>query len=280
MTVLEVVTAAAGYLEKHGVESPRLNAEHLLAHVLKKRRLDLYLEFDRPLSDVERAPLRELIRERGVGRPLQHLLGTTEFFGRTFRCDARALVPRPETEQLVEFLVARARGLSPTRILDVGTGTGVIAITLAHQFPNAEVIATDISPEALALATENAAAHSFDSRLKFLPADLFAPGESGFDIIAANLPYIASGEIPALQREVQFDPMAALDGGPDGLAIVERLISAGPSHLAKSGLVALELGHDQAERVAARLAEIGFRDIEIKKDYQDVPRFVLAAAPE
>jgi len=274
MTVLETLTAAAGYLTKHGIESPRLNAEHLLAHVLGKKRLDLYLEFDRPLSDAERAPLRDLIRERGNGKPLQHLMGTAEFFGRSFLCDARALIPRPETEQLIELLLSTLNP-QPSTILDIGTGSGVIAITMAIERPEAAVFATDVSPEALNLARENASRHSRET-ISFSEADLFPAGDECFGLIVANLPYIASGDLPALQREVQSDPLTALDGGPDGLAIIERLIVRSPDRLAPGGSIALEIGHDQAERVTAFLGENNFRDIAVHTDYQNVQRFVLA----
>jgi len=273
MTVLEVLTAATGYLEKHDVESPRLNAEHLLAHVLGKKRLDLYLEFDRPLSDAERAPLRDLIRERGAGKPLQHLLGTAEFFGHSFLCDSRALVPRPETEQLVELVLAGAP--QARHILDVGTGSGVIAITLALKFPEAAVTAIDISENALALAaanTERLAA----GRVAFKQADLLPEDGGPFDVLVANLPYIATGELAGLQREVQFDPSSALDGGADGLVLVRKLIASAPPRLAPSGLLALEIGHDQAAAVSEALKSHNYRDISVHPDYQGVERFVLA----
>lgn len=273
MTVLETLTAASGYLEKHGVESPRLNAEHLLAHALGKKRLDLYLEFDRPLSDTERAPLRESIKLRGAGKPLQHLLGTAEFFGRSFLCDHRALIPRPETEQLVELVL----GLGPfVRALDVGTGSGVIGITLALERPEASVAVTDISSEALSLARENAMRHALDNRVIFAETDLFPPNEAPFDCIVANLPYIPSSDIPGLQREVQHDPGTALDGGADGLVIVERLIREAPRHLAPDGLVALEIGHDQAGQVADFFRAHNYRDIVVHADYQGIERFVFA----
>lgn len=273
MNVLEVLTAATGYLEKHRVESARLNAEHLLAHVLGKKRLDLYLEFDRPLSDAERAPLRDLIRERGTGRPLQHLLGTAEFFGRSFLCDGRALVPRPETEQLVELVAAE--NPAPLRILDVGTGSGIIAITLALKFVEAAVTAVDISPDALTLSRENAERLSAD-RVVFQVANLLPGGGDHFDVIVANLPYIASDELATLQREVKFDPVSALDGGPDGLALVEKLIAQAPARLAPGGFIALEIGHDQAARVAKLFRQHGYDEVKVTRDLCEMERFVSA----
>jgi release factor glutamine methyltransferase len=275
MTTLEVLNAATSYLDKQGVESPRLNAEYLLAHVLgKKKRIDLYLEFERPLGEKERAPLRDLVKRRSEGIPLQHLLGTAEFCGHLFTCDARGLIPRPETEQLVELILKSSPNAAS--ILDVGTGSGVIAISLALALPTAKVSACDLSPAALSLAQENAARHQLEARMTFLQSDLLAPVSETFAVIAANLPYIPSADIPNLSREVQKDPLTALDGGPDGLALVERLIAEAPSRLAPSGLLALEIGHDQAEHVMALLAANNYRDIAAHRDYQDVQRFVSA----
>jgi release factor glutamine methyltransferase len=281
MTILEVLAAAAGYLKDHVVDSPRLNAEHLLAHVLGMKRLDLYMEFDRSLGDTERGRLRSLVRDRGAGKPLQHLLGTAEFVGRSFLSDKRALIPRPETEQLVELFLGDPRSQrAGTRILDVGTGSGVIAITLALQLPQAVVRGTDVSCEALSLARENATRHSLNGKIVFEEADLFPPGDEIFDCVIANLPYIASGEIRALQREVRHDPLVALDGGPDGLWLVSRLIECAATRLAPDGLLSMEIGHQQAGRVVSRLAGRGYREIAVHKDYQNVERFVRASAPE
>jgi release factor glutamine methyltransferase len=279
MTVLEVLTAATGYLKDHGVEHPRLNAEHLLAHVLGKKRLDLYLEFDRSLSEAERAPFRRLIRDRATRKPLQHLLGTAEFFGRAFGSDRRALVPRPETEQLVELVIHHlASGPAEVRILDVGTGSGVIAITLALEFPRATVWATDVSGEALTLARENAIRHSV--AVNFHQANLFPPVVDRFECIVANLPYIVSEELPGLQREVQHDPPAALDGGPDGLCHIRRLIESAPERLTPSGFLALELGEGQAEIVSSELTALGYEEVRTWKDYQGIERFTMASPPQ
>ena len=275
MTTLEVLNAATSYLDKQGVESPRLNAEYLLAHVLgKKKRIELYLEFERPLGEKERAPLRDLVKRRSEGIPLQHLLGTAEFCGHLFTCDARGLIPRPETEQLVELILKSSPNAAS--ILDVGTGSGVIAISLALALPASKVSACDLSPAALSLAQENAARHQLEARMTFFQSDLLAAVSETFAVIAANLPYIPSADIPNLSREVQKDPLSALDGGPDGLVLVERLIAEAPSRLAPGGLLALEIGHDQAERVMALLAANNYRDIAAHRDYQDVQRFVSA----
>jgi release factor glutamine methyltransferase len=279
MTILEVLTAATGYLQDHGVEHPRLNAEHLLAYVLGKKRLDLYLEFDRSLSEAERAPFRRLIRDRGTRKPLQHLLGTAEFFGRSFLSDERALVPRPETEQLVELVMQHlAAGPEDIRILDVGTGSGVIAITLALECPRAAVSATDLSVEALSLARENAIRHSVEVR--FHHANLFPAVADRFDWIVANLPYIVSEELADLQREVQHDPPAALDGGPDGLSHIRRLIESAPEHLTPRGSLALELGQAQAEVVSTELIDLGYEEVHTWPDYQGIQRFIVASRPQ
>jgi len=276
MTVLEVLNAATGYLKQQGVESPRLNAEHLLAHVLGiKNRINLYMEFERTVGEAERAPLREQVRKRSEGVPLQHLLGTVEFFGRTFSSDARALIPRPETEQLVEKVLAELGGPN-ARVLDVGTGSGVIAVTIAVEREGASVAAVDLSPDALALAQENAGRHGVSERIEFSESDLLANVSGPFDAIVANLPYIASEELAGLSREVRHDPAMALDGGRDGLALVARLVQDAPGMLCPGGLLALEIGHDQAARVESLLSANNYRDIKRIRDYQGIERIVIA----
>ncbi len=277
-SVLEVLTSTTAYFKDKGVESPRLNIEHLLAHILGKTRMDLYLEFDRPLGDEELDALRELVKRRSHGEPLQHLLGTVEFHGRVFASDSRALIPRPETEELVALLLKMDLP-ADARCLDVGTGSGIIALTLAAERPAARVQAVDRSPNALTLARENAARLGLESRVEFLTGDLLAECAGPYDLIAANLPYIPVGDIAGLSREVQHDPMMALDGGRDGLEIVARCVTQAHAKLAPGGRLALEIGHDQAGRVRDLLERGGYASVQVVKDHQDCERFVLAARP-
>jgi len=275
LPLLEVLRGTERYLADRGVENPRLNAEHLLAHALGLKRMELYLQFDRPLTETERAPLRDLVKRRGTREPLQHVLGTAEFHGRTFACDKRALVPRPETEQLVELALELAKAQTAPTLLDIGTGSGVIALTFALEIPSATIHATDLSPDALALSAENAARHALTDRVTFHQADLLPPGAAKFDLLIANLPYIPADEIAALSPEVRHDPHAALDGGPDGLDLIRRLIDTAPDRLAPGGALLLEIGAGQADAVNALLSARKFRDISVRPDYQNIPRFAV-----
>lgn len=270
-SVLEVIQSTTDFFRNRGVESPRLNIEHLLAHVLGKKRMDLYLEFDRPLGEHELEPLRELVKRRASGEPLQHLLGTVEFLDHSFVCDRRALVPRPETELLCEKIIAAGPA---RRVVDVGTGSGVIALTLAKAFPEAEVEGVDVSEDALSLARENANRLGLADRVRFTRSDLLTAVTGDIDLLVANLPYIASGEISALSREVQRDPLLALDGGASGLALIERLAEEAPRLL--HGTIALEIGQDQGAAVVRLLAERNFQDIRLQTDYEGRERFVFA----
>jgi release factor glutamine methyltransferase len=275
MTVLEVLQSTTAYFKKRDIESPRLNAEHLLAHTLQRRRIELYLEFERPLAETELAPLRELVRRRGQGEPLQHLLGTAEFAGRVFLCDKRALVPRPETEELVERIIQSTINHHPSTILDVGTGSGVIALTLAAQFPEAEVDAVDISDDALALARENAARLDLQRRVRFAQGNLLTEVKGAFDLIVANLPYVATSDRPALSREVLHDPAVAVFAGERGDELVRELISAARDRLRPDGMLALEIGIGQADNLASLLAEKNYHDIALIRDYCGVTRFLF-----
>jgi release factor glutamine methyltransferase len=278
MTVLELLQTTTAYFGKKGVEQPRLNIEHLLAETLGKKRIELYLEFDRSLSARELEPLREKVRRRAEGEPLQHLLGHWDFFGRTFKTDRRALIPRSETELLVETMLKEfaSCGDSVNRLVDVGTGCGILAITFALERPGLEVSAVDLSEDALALARENAERLGVSDRIAFRHSDLLDQMEGPFHWIAANLPYIPTADLSALQREVKFDPSLALDGGKDGLTIIKRLIDSLPGKIASNGMIALELGKGQAQRVLRFLADQNYRDISIRKDYQGVERLLIA----
>jgi release factor glutamine methyltransferase len=276
MTVLEVLQSTAAYFKKRGIENPRLNAEHLLAHSLGRKRLDVYLEFERDLAEPELAPLRELVRRRGQNEPIQHLLGTVEFCGNIFLCDKRALVPRPETEEFVEFLDPEIRGQkSEVRIIDVGTGSGVIALSLAAKFPDAEIIATDISDDALLLARENAVRLE-TARVQFLKSDLLENVDGKFDLIVANLPYISRHDRDQLAPEVLRDPEVALFAGEKGDEIIRRLIETAPSHLSRNGLLALEIGLGQEPALIDLLRDKNYGDIEAKNDYSGRTRFLFA----
>ena len=275
MTVLQVLQSSTEYLKKHKIENPRLNAEHLLAHVLGRKRIELYLDFERKLTETELGPLRELVKRRSEGEPLQHLLGTVEFCGLTFLCDKRAMVPRPETEQLVELVESKIENRE-SRIVDVGTGSGVIALSLAAKFPEAKILAVDVSDDALALAQENAARLNLGSRVRFLKSRLLENVEGVFDLIVANLPYISTQERHTLSREVLHDPEVALFAGTEGDELVCDLIAEAPSRLGPGGMLALEIGLGQRDAFLSALAEKNYRDICSKNDYNGVTRFLFA----
>src|ERR1043166_534414 len=275
-TLLEILQSTTAYFTKHKIESPRLNAEHLIAHVLKMSRLELYLEFETKLNEQELSQLRDLVRRRGQGEPLQHLLGTVEFCGQTFLCDKRALVPRPETEELVELVISETGNRKPERIVDVGTGSGIIALSLAAKFPEAKVVAVDVSEDALSLARENAARLGFTDRVQFHKSDLLENFSERFDLIVANLPYVSMQDRQSLAREVLHDPDVALFAGEKGDELVRRLIEQAPAHLKPGGLLALEIGINQAEGLTEFLRQKNYQDIEAKKDYSGIARFVLA----
>ena len=277
MTVLEVLQSTTDYFQKRNIDSPRLNAEHLLGHVLGRKRMELYLDFERRLRESELAPLRELVKRRGSGEPLQHLLGTVEFCGRSFRCDKRALVPRPETEQLVELLISHFKSeIAYSRMVDVGTGSGVIALTLVAEFPKAEIVGADISEDALILARENAERLGLVDRVRFLRSNLLADVQPGFDLIVANLPYVSTEDRQNLSREVLHDPEVALFAGARGDELVRQLITQAPSWLRPGGMLAMEIGIGQSETLLAALAAKNYRDIWTEKDYSGVIRFLFA----
>jgi release factor glutamine methyltransferase len=277
-TVLETLQGGAKYLQGKGVADARLNMEHLLAKVLDCGRIDLYMQFDRPMEEGELVPLRELLRKRGEREPLQHLLGEVEFLGRNFISDGRGLIPRPETEELVGMLLSRfAEGSPPARVADVGCGSGVIGLSLAAEWPEAEVTLIDVSPEALQLAGENAERLEIEREsLTLQEGDLLRDCESEFDLVVANLPYIAPEEIAGLQAELAFDPKLALDGGAGGIELIGRLITEAANRLAPGGLLALEIGEGQDPVLLDQLNAASFDGAHCVKDLSGVPRYILA----
>jgi release factor glutamine methyltransferase len=278
LSVLEVLKKTSEFFAAKGIESPRLNAELLVGHALALPRMRLYLEFERPVSDPELAAIRELVRRRGRREPLQYVLGAAEFGGLRLKSDSRALIPRPETEFLVETV--RARGpAAPARILDLGTGSGAIALALAAAFPLARVTAVDTSPEALELAAENAAATGLAGRVEFVRSSWFAAlaPDAIFDLIAANPPYLSAVEVEAAAPEVRdFEPRGALEAPADGFADLAAIIAGGPAHLADGGLLALETGTGHHARAAAAAQAAGFRRSESLPDLAGRDRVFLA----
>lgn len=275
VTLLELLNATAGYFAKHGVPQPRLNAELLIADALGARRLDLYLQFDRPILDAERERLRPLVRRRAGREPLQHVMGWTEFCGIRISCDARALVPRPETEGLVEEALRRAAAEAGT-LLDIGTGTGAIALAFLARRPGWRAVATDISPAALELARANATALALDERIECIEANVWPPGDARFPLITANPPYIASGILPSMSPEVRADPATALDGGPDGLDLVRRIVDGAPDRLGPGGSLLIEIGDDQGPAVRDLLSAAGLSDPAILPDLNGRDRIAAA----
>jgi release factor glutamine methyltransferase len=276
-TPLKLLAWSQEWFAKKGVDAPRLTGELLLAHALRCDRVRLYLDFDKPLGEAELATYRELVKRRADGEPTAYLVGKREFWGHPFRVTPAVLVPRPETELLVEAALSRLP--SAGSALDLCTGSGAIGISLALERPGARVVATDVSPDALAVARENAAA--LGAAVELREGDLFAPLAAGqrFDLIASNPPYVPSGELPGLSREVRREPTLALDGGPDGLALLRRIVAEAPRWLAPGGALLLEMHESHAERLPALCRAAGFATAEAHRDLAGLWRFVVAALP-
>ncbi|HSN15829.1 MAG TPA: peptide chain release factor N(5)-glutamine methyltransferase [Anaeromyxobacteraceae bacterium] len=273
-TPLKLLAWSQEWFSRKGVDAPRLTGELLLSHALRCERVRLYLDFDKPLGEAELAAFRELVKRRAEGEPTAYLVGRREFYGRPFRVSPAVLVPRPETELVVEAaLAALPEG---GRALDLCTGSGAIGVSLALERKGARVVATDLSPAALAVARENAAA--LGAEVELLEGDLFAPVPAGapFDVIVSNPPYVPSGELPGLSREVRREPALALDGGADGLALLRRIVAEAPRHLAPGGALVLEMHESHAEPLPRLCLEAGFAGAEPRKDLAGLWRFVVA----
>ena len=303
-TVLDTIEKGTAYLEKKGIDDARRNMQLLVTHQLGCSKVDLYMQFDRPMLEEELTPLREKLKRRGEGEPLQHLLGTVEFYKREFKTDARALIPRPETEELVSIILSLPsvknsppvleevepitpdaeeeelpiKKINQLRVLDMGTGSGVLGLSLAGELGGRceEVTLADISTDALSLAAENAELLG-TPRVTLLESSLFSslPDEK-FHLIAANLPYIAETDRHTLSAEVLRDPDSALFSGSDGLDLLRIFIKEAPAHLHSGGTIALEIGYDQSEAVEQMLRDAGFINISTHKDLNQIARFPVA----
>ncbi len=276
-TVRRVLEWTRGHFEKQAIDSPRLTAELLLAHLLRVNRVKLYVDLDRPLQKDELAQYRALIQRRLAHEPTQYLMGQREFYGRPFAVDPRVLIPRPETELLVEAVLRQLPKDAPSRVLDLCTGSGCIGVSIAAERPQASVWAADLSPGALEVAKANAEALNVGSRMTFFEGDLFAavPEGATFDVVVSNPPYVKSGEIATLQKEVQQEPVTALDGGADGLDLIRRIAAQVTPRLKPGGLLALEIGEDQGPATAALLTQAGLLDVRVEPDLERRDRMVF-----
>jgi release factor glutamine methyltransferase len=291
LSVLEIIKKTTDFFTSKGVESPRLNAELLIGHALGLKRMQLYLQFERLLAEVELEKIRPLVRRRAQREPLQYIMGETEWSGLKLKTDKRALIPRPETELLVEFVVKAVKELRGTgepvsaamRILDLGTGTGALALALAKEFPDAAVTAVDVSEEALALAKENAMALGLSERVTILKSDWFSavpePKEAAerFGLIVSNPPYLTEAEVTEAEPEVrEFEPTSALIAADAGAADLKKIIAEAPGFIAAGGILALETGIAQHAELMAACAAAGFARSESRQDLTGRDRFVLA----
>lgn len=279
-TIREWMDRAVAYLTKHGVPEPRANAEFLMADALKAGRSELQLHHLRVPTDKQERVFWGNVERRGKRIPLAYILGSQPFMGLEIKVTSEALIPRPETEELVAQAVEllKPRAQQPLNILELGTGTGCIAVALAESLPHATVYATDISESALKLALENALAHHVERRIRFLKEDLFKDGGlKGFaDLVISNPPYIPTKVVDTLEPEVLREPRLALDGGKDGLDAVRAIVANAPKYLKPGGWLALEIGHDQGKAVLQLLEKAGLTGAHVKRDLQGHDRFALA----
>ncbi len=299
-TIKSLLDWTVGFLQKKGSDSPRLDAEILLAHALGKSRVELYVSYDAVPDDEARGKFRELVRRRGLGEPVAYLVGNKEFYSLRFDVDKRALIPRPETEQLVleivEYVKKRANAFGKSgadelasadalRVCEVGVGSGCLSIALAKHVPTARILALDISEDALDVARANAARHSVEDRVEFLRSDLFDALDAAspdfappYDVIVSNPPYVSQAEYAALAPSVrEFEPALALVGGPTGAELANKLVARAPDYLASGGKLYLELSPTTVEAVASQIEQDAcWRDSRVFSDLARAPRYIEA----
>ncbi|MCC6621744.1 MAG: peptide chain release factor N(5)-glutamine methyltransferase [Deltaproteobacteria bacterium] len=285
-TVLELLALTADYFKKNGVEAPRLEAELLLAKALGCDRVALYVRYDKPLGDAEVAAYRALVARRAKQEPVHYILGEREFWSLAFEVGKGVLIPRPDTEVLVEEILRLVadRKDEPLAVADVGTGTGCLAVTLARELPHARVVAGDIADVPLALAQRNAERHGVADRVRVVRADGLAPLVAiggPFDVVVSNPPYIPEADFARLPPHVRQEPREALIAGQDGLDVLRRIVADAPRALVPGGIVALEVGdRAQADAVVALFREVGAHDVHVRSDYAGDPRGVVARFPK
>jgi release factor glutamine methyltransferase len=290
MNILQVINGWADFLKGHQIENPRLNAELMVAHALGLTREKLYVELKREADPKEQAMIESLMMRRIRGEPLQYILGHQEFWSIDLKVDPRVLIPRPETELLIEealHIFSNSPPIGSPRILEIGTGSGAIAIALAKELEEAFIVATDISDRALMLARENASKAGVQRRIAFVLGDLFGPfgrrgGQDGVDMILSNPPYVPRSEMESLAEEVRgHEPRAALEGGEDGLDFYRRIIGQAPSCLNDQGWLLLELGQGQGRAVIEMVRQCGaFREPELLRDFSGIERVIKAQRVE
>jgi release factor glutamine methyltransferase len=277
LTVLESITLSTEYLKNKGIESPRINAELLLANILNCKRLSLYLLFDRPLAEEEVVKYRELLKRRSKFEPLQYIVGNVEFYGLEFNVNPSVLIPRPETELLVESIVDIYKNYDPVNILDIGTGSGNIAVALAKNISNSYITAIDISDNALKTAKENAVLNSVDNKIDFIQSDFLKEELNllDFDVIVSNPPYISINEYETLRPELRvYEPKEALTDYNSGYMFYEVISSRAYSILKQGGRLFFEVGKDQYSEVNRIMIKNNFQNISIRKDYQSIERVI------
>ncbi len=281
LSLLEIITKTTDFFASRGVEPARLNAEQIVGHALGLKRMQIYLQFERLLTEPELEKIRPLVKRRAQREPLQHIVGTVEWGGLTLKVDRRALIPRPETEELLELVLAQIRGSDVRRVLDLGTGSGALALALAKTWPEARVTAVDASEDALALARENAAVLGLGERVEFLKSDWFSALPAGvvYDLVVSNPPYLTDDEVAAAEPEVRLhDPLAALVAPDEGRADLYKIITGAAARLAPGGWLALETGVAQHPALLAAIAAAGLTAGEARVDLRGRDRFLLARA--
>ncbi len=280
-TIRKVLTWTTGRFEKEDIDAPRLTAEILLAHTLKLDRVKLFMELDRPLQKDELAEFRALIQRRMQFEPTQYLTGFKDFYNRRFAVDPRVLIPRPETELLVEAVLQLLPKDAPSRVLDLCTGSGCIGVTIAAERAQASVWVTDLSKGACEVAAANAEKFQVASRVSVLPGDLFAavPAGAKFDVVVSNPPYIKRADLPGLQKEVLKEPREALDGGVDGLELVRRIAEGSHAALKRGGWLALEIADEQGDAVKDLLTRSGYHAVRVDKDLARLDRLAFGQEP-